>query len=84
MHIVATRGLGREERAKRELPKSNCQKNFLGPEVLDTRLKVERRLHCLVNELGERAEDDRVEYNRVARGVTLSVGLKEAGCTRHV
>ena len=47
-------------------------------------LMVDKRLHCLVNELVERAEEDRVEYNRVARGLTLSVGLKEAGGTRHV
>ena len=54
--MVVTRGLDRKEVAKRELPKSSCRNNFLGPEVLDTRLKLERSLRCLVNELAERAE----------------------------
>ena len=69
-----------EEVKERELPKSiGCGKNFRGPDILDTEEKVRLRLSNLVEELVERIEVDKEEYCRVARGLTIGVGLEKQG-----
>ena len=69
-----------EEVKERELPKSiGCGKNFRGPDILDSEEKVRLRLSNLVEELVERIEVDREEYGRVARGLTVGVGLEKQG-----
>lgn len=69
-----------EEVKERELPKSiGCGKNFRGPDILDTEDKVRLRLSNLVEELVERIEVDKEEYGRVARGLTIGVGLEKQG-----
>ena len=80
LHKLAAEGQDGEEVTVRELPKSiGCGKNFRGPDMLDTREKVEMRLLALVEELVERVEVDRAEYGRVARGLTVGVGLEQEG-----
>jgi len=65
---------------ERELPKSiGCGKNFRGREMLNTREKVKLRLMNLVEELVERIEVDKDDYNRVAKGLTVGVGLDGEG-----
>jgi len=65
---------------ERELPKSiGCGKNFRGREMLNTKEKVKLRLMNLVEELVERIEVDKDDYNRIAKGLTVGVGLDGEG-----
>merc|ERR1719342_431063 len=47
--------------------------------MLNTKDKVEMRLTNLVEELVERLEEDRADYNRVAKGLTLGANMEMVG-----
>ena len=79
LHMLC-KGRDMEQVKERELPKSiGCSKNFQGKEMLNTKEKVSLRLMNLVEELVERVEEDKEEYGRVARGLTVGVGLDGEG-----
>jgi len=79
LHSLA-KGYDGESVTERELAKSiGCGKNFRGPDILDTKAKVELRLRNLVEELVERLEVDREENCRLARGVTVGTNLENQG-----
>ena len=79
LHMLC-KGKDMEQVKERELPKSiGCGKNFQGKEMLNTKEKVRVRLMNLVEELVERVEEDKEEYSRVARGLTVGVGLDGEG-----
>ena len=71
LHMLC-KGRDMEQVKERELPKSiGCGKNFQGKEMSNTKEKVGLRLMNLVEELVERVEEDKEEYSRVARGLTV-------------
>jgi len=72
------RGIDHEEVKERELPKSiGCSKNFRGPEILDTRSKVEKWMGNLCSEVAERLVKDQNENDRMAK--SLHVSLSHGG-----
>ncbi|XP_023344540.1 DNA polymerase eta isoform X3 [Eurytemora carolleeae] len=79
LHLLG-RGFDNEPVKERELPKSiGCSKNFRGPDVLDTKEKVQLRLRNLVEELAERLEVDKEEHCRIAKGLTVGCNLENQG-----
>ena len=75
-----SRGLDTEEVKERDLPKSiGCSKNFRGPEILDSREKVEYWMKQLCEELSLRLTKDLAANKRVARGLTISVTQEGVG-----
>ena len=68
------RGLDHEPVKERDLPKSiGCGKNFRGPEILDTKKKVEHWMSQLCEELVERLNKDKEDNKRLARSLHVSV-----------
>jgi len=74
------KGFDNETVTERGLVQSiGCGKNFLGPDMLDTKEKVELRVGHLVEEMVERLEIDKDENNRLARGFTIGAKLESQG-----
>ncbi len=74
------KGIDEEEVQERNLPKSiGCGKNFRGPEILDTREKVEKWMNSLCQELSERLMEDKAEHQRVAKTLHVGVSLDQTG-----
>lgn len=70
------RGLDHEAVKERDLPKSiGCGKNFRGPEMLDTRDKVEKWMASLATELSERLVKDKADNSRVAKTLHVHVAM---------
>ena len=75
-----SRGIDTEEVKERDLPKSiGCGKNFRGPEMLDSKEKVEHWMTQLCEELTIRLNKDQEANKRIARGLTISVTQENIG-----
>ena len=75
-----SRGIDTEEVKERDLPKSiGCSKNFRGPEMLDSKEKVEHWMTQLCEELTIRLNKDQEANKRIARGLTISVTQENTG-----
>ena len=75
-----SKGLETEEVKNRDLPKSiGCGKNFRGPEILDSKEKVEFWMKQLSEELTIRLTKDKDLNKRVARCLTVSVNQEGVG-----
>ena len=75
-----SRGIDHEEVRERDLPKSiGCGKNFRGPEIIDTRDKVQKWLGNLSEELSERLFKDEEEYSRMAKTLHVNLSLENVG-----
>jgi len=73
------RGIDHEEVQERELPKSiGCSKNFRGPEMLDTRDKVEHWIGNLCSEVSERLVKDQKENDRMAKSLHVSLSQENS------
>lgn len=78
-----SRGIEHEEVKERDLAKSiGCGKNFRGPEILDTRAKVESWMSNLCEELSERLMIDQDENDRVAKTLSVSLSLEKGSESR--
>ena len=74
------KGIDHEEVKERDLPKSiGCGKNFRGPEMLDTREKVEKWMGTLCEELSERLYRDQDENGRVAKSLHVGIIQENSG-----
>ena len=74
------KGFDADEVKNRDLPKSiGCGKNFRGPEILDSKEKVEFWMKQLCEELEIRLNKDKVSNKRVARCLTVSVNQEGLG-----
>ena len=74
------RGVDNEEVKERDLAKSiGCGKNFRGPEILDTREKVEKWMGSLCQELSDRLVMDKEDYQRQAKTLHVSLNLENIG-----
>ena len=74
------RGLDKEPVKERDLPKSiGCGKNFRGPEILDTKEKIENWMESLCTELVNRLKKDKDAYKRIAQSFQVSVSLEGKG-----
>ena len=78
-----SRGIEHEDVKERDLAKSiGCGKNFRGPEILDTRAKVESWMSNLCEELSERLMIDQDENDRVAKTLSVSLSLEKGSESR--
>jgi len=75
-----SRGIDHEEVRERDLPKSiGCGKNFRGPEIIDTREKLQKWLGNLCEELSERLFKDQEENSRMAKTFHVNLSLENVG-----
>ena len=75
-----SRGFDDDDVKDRDLPKSiGCGKNFRGPEMLDSKEKVEFWMGQLCEELTIRLNKDQESNKRIARGLTVSVSQERVG-----
>ncbi|XP_039255290.2 DNA polymerase eta-like [Styela clava] len=76
LHEVC-QGIDPEPVKERHVAQSiGCGRNFNGPEMLNTKEKVNKWLDALLVELSERLEKDKAANNRIARTLTVHVGLE--------
>lgn len=76
LHEVC-QGIDHEPVKERHVAQSiGCGRNFNGPEMLNTKEKVNKWLDALLIELSERLEKDKAANNRIARSLTVHVGLE--------
>ena len=74
------RGVEHEEVKERDLPKSiGCSKMFRGPEILDTKAKMEYWMGQLCDEVAERLVKDQEDNERVAKSLTVMLSLENLG-----
>ncbi len=77
--MVNSRSSARPSASFRLLKQKTILQNFRGPEILDTRDKVEKWMNNLCTEVSERLSKDLQENDRVAKSLTVSISQDPGG-----